>query len=121
MSTCQFKKGFFLLQQCSAPATQVCNQCTLPVCMAHGRFIDERFVCSTCAAQLEPPAAGRKSRLEDWERDSYYYRSHYYAHSSYRPYAYADFDDTDVAAFNQSSGGELKAEDDSDPVGFGDS
>lgn len=81
--SCQLKRGFFVMQSCSAPAVKQCGSCQRPVCQHHLAETSDTSVCVECA-----------KKASDEYYDDYWvysYRDQYYR-QGYEPFKYTDED-----------------------------
>lgn len=54
MNTCSVLRGFYVLRECTAPATAQCSQCARAICAEHtaGSFeLNPQVLCVECHAQ----------------------------------------------------------------------
>jgi len=117
MSSCEIKKGIFVLKECGEFAAVKCSTCQKNVCANHSRQDGSKLVCCECFAVKNQNDILQNKNIYNTSsaRDSmlWYYatRSSFHSYSSYRPFNYNDYHHFDHpttnSAFDDNKGGSL--------------
>jgi hypothetical protein len=96
-SSCQVKRGFFVLRDCGKTIQFYCSECGRGICEEHRAKGPSSTICVDCEAR-QPRFA------TDPDEDIYTYRHQYYQRSDYQPlYGGRNYDsyydDYDVRSF----------------------
>lgn len=94
MSKCQAKVGFLLLRPCGKTVEQNCQFCGKMLCGEHALPVQEGgFSCADCLKERQPEAQAAPVDT----------RTRYFG-TSYVPYYWGDWDDSDRSVFRQDRG-----------------
>jgi len=117
MSSCQIKKGIFVLKECGEFAAVKCSTCQKDVCAQHSRQDGSKLVCCECYAIgnqndiLQNTNTYNRSSTRDSMLWYYATRNSFNSYSSYRPFNYYDYhnfnNQTQHSVVDDNKGGAL--------------
>lgn len=136
MSTCQVKKGMFVLNECGNIAKAQCSECEKNVCGKHAEQDGSRIICVECYAKKE-----FENSKEPWDENTgkaknagvhsmghgnlamnslfYYHWQSRMRHSFYDKHQHQPFDERDYTGFEEIN--QTEFDDANDTGGFFDS